>query len=477
MFSSRNLFQKFCKIETFLYNTFEYFLSIFPMYLCTNCWNESIKWTGQCSFCKEWNTLEAFKETKGKSGKVAGTKKELIPITWERSQNTSATQNYIVTKSKELNTLLGWGITQWSIILLSGEPGIGKSTLALQLGNLIEKNIIYVSGEENEWQILTRASRLGVQSKSFSLLCENNLEDILTTLTHNQSDVVIIDSISVLLSNNANGSAGSISQVKEIAEKLVEFGKTTNTTIIIIGHVNKDGNLAWPKTLEHLVDTVLYFEWERYEDIRILRSLKNRFGSTGEVALFKMGEMGLQDLANPGLEFISQENDAKTTWSSLSITLEWNRPIVVEIESLTTYTKFGYPKRSSRGIALQKLDLIVAVLWKYSKINLDSYDVYANIVRGIKVSEPGIDLSIGASIISSKTNIPLPRDTLFIWEISLTGRIKNCFGIEKRVKEAIKLWFTHIIIPDIEIKWDKKINIIKVKDIGALVSYIAGQWK
>jgi DNA repair protein RadA/Sms len=260
--------------------------------------------------------------------------------------------------------------------------------------------------------------------------------------------------------------------VKEVAEKMVQYSKNKNISVIIIGHITKDGNLAGPKTLEHLVDTVLFFEGERYEDIRLLRSLKNRFWSTGEVAIFKMKETGLQDLVDPGLEFISKENDDKTIGSSLSITIEWNRPIVVEIESLTTYTKFGYPKRSARGIPTQKLDLILAVLGKYSKVALESYDVYVNIVRGIRVGEPGIDMSIGASIISSKMNKAIPRDTIFLWEISLTGRIKNCFQIEKRIKEAQKLWFKKIYVPDVQLDIPKDVEIIKVKDIAELVSKI-----
>ncbi|MDD5769817.1 MAG: DNA repair protein RadA [Candidatus Gracilibacteria bacterium] len=437
------------------------------MYICNNCGNEAVKWAGQCSFCKEWNSLVEFKETKLNS-KTSGIKKDLIKINNDLPKN----QDKIITKSNELNNLLGGGITVGSIILLSGEPGIGKSTLALQLGNLIDGNIIYISAEENENQIFSRAKRLAINSDNISLLCESNLENILQTLKNTKSDLIVLDSISVITSNNINGTAGSISQVKEIAEKIVDFGKTTNTVIVLIGHVNKDGNLAGPKTLEHLVDTVLYFEGERYEDIRILRSLKNRFGSTGEIAIFKMGESGLADLSNPGLEFISSENDDKTIGSSLSITMEGSRPIVVEIESLTTYTKFGYPKRSARGIATQKLDLILAVLGKYSKVNLDSYDVYVNIVRGIKVDEPGIDLSIGASIISSKLNKSISRNTIFIGEISLTGRIKNCFSIEKRIKEAIKLGFENIIIPDIDIKIKEKVNIIKIKNIGDLVEKI-----
>lgn len=448
------------------------------MYICNNCWNESLKWTGQCSFCKDWNTLQEFKELKIKSWNISWFKKELINLNLENSQLNSkqnSQQEKIITKSSELNNLLWDWITTWSIILLSWEPGIWKSTLSLQLARFIEWKIIYVSWEENESQIISRAKRLNINSNNISLLCENNLENILETLKNTKSDLIVIDSISVISSNNASWVAGSISQVKEIAEKFVNFWKETNTTIVIIWHVNKDGNLAGPKTLEHLVDTVLFFEGERYEDLRILRSLKNRFGSTNEIAIFKMTENWLIDLPNPWLEFISNENDNNTVWSSLSITMEWNRAIVVEIESLTTYTKFGYPKRSSRWIPTQKLDLILAVLWKYSSVNLDSYDVYVNIVRWIKIDEPWIDLSIWASIISSKLNKPINRNTIFIWEISLTWRIKTCINIEKRIKEAQRLWFENIFIPNIELKENFKTNIIKVKDIWSLVENIVNK--
>jgi len=377
------------------------------------------------------------------------------------------------TKSQELNQLLSWGITKGSIILLSGEPWIGKSTLALQLADWISGEIIYISWEENESQIIQRANRLGLKKDNISLLCENHLQTIMKTLSQSKSDFVVLDSISVITSDEATGSAGSISQVKAVAEAMVEFGKNSQTTIIMIGHVNKDGNLAWPKTLEHLVDTVLYFEWERYEDVRMLRSLKNRFGSTWEIALFLMTEQGLSDLSNPWLEFISKENDSHTSGSCLSITMEWSRAMVLEIESLSTYTKFGYPKRSARGLPIQKLDLILAVLSKYSKVNLDSFDVYLNIVRGLRVDEPWVDVSIGASIISGKLNQPLPRDHIFLGEISLTWRLKNCMHLEKRIKEAQKLWFKNCIIPDVEIKGDYQIALTKIKDISWLVGYIS----
>ncbi len=437
------------------------------MYICNNCWNESLKWTGQCNFCKEWNTLVEFREAKLKNTKNWSIK--TLENIWEND----IFEEKITTKSSELNNLLSWGLTIWGVTLLSWEPGIWKSTLALQLSSWVDKKIIYVSGEETSSQISSRYKRLWITSNNTSLLADWNLENILSTLQSNKADLVIIDSISVIYSNEISWVAGSIWQVRYCAEALVSFAKQTNTTLVIIWHVNKDWNLAGPKTLEHLVDTVLFFEGERYEDIRLLRSLKNRFWSTWEVAIFKMTENWLKDLVNPGLEFISSENDNKTIGSSLSITLEWNRPIVVEIESLTTYTKFGYPKRSARWIATPKLDLILAVLWKYSKLWLESYDVYANIVRWIKVWEPWIDLSITSSIISSKLNKPIPRDSIFIWEVSLTWRVKNVFWIEKRIKEAVKLWFKNIYIPNIDLKINENVNLIKIIDIATLVNKIS----
>ncbi|PIE85217.1 DNA repair protein RadA [Candidatus Gracilibacteria bacterium] len=437
------------------------------MFICSNCGNEFVKWQGQCDFCKEWNTLKEFKEPKKGEEKDSGIIKDLTKL--EVNNKFISSENRNISKSSELNNLLGGGLVKGGITLLSGEPGIGKSTLALQLGTWIDKKIIYISGEETENQIISRASRLEVKNNNLNILAESNLENIIETLKNNVADLVIIDSVSVIYSDNINGTSGSIGQVRYISEKLVEYGKENETAIILIGHVTKDGTLAGPKTLEHLVDTVLFFEGEKYDNIRILRSLKNRFGATNEIGIFRMGEKGLSDVKNPGLEFISSENDNETSGASLSITLEGNRPIVIESESLTTYTKFGYPKRSCRGISNSKIDLIIAVLSKFSSVKLENYDVYVNIVRGISVNEPGIDLSLVASIISSKNNVPLKRDTIFVGEVSLTGKIKNIFGLEKRIKEADKLGFKNIYIPNVEIKGKYNINIIKVKNVTDLI--------
>ncbi|MDD3646745.1 MAG: DNA repair protein RadA [Candidatus Gracilibacteria bacterium] len=436
------------------------------MYVCSDCGNESIKWQGQCSFCKQWNTLKEFKETKVDGKSTTGMVKDL-----QKLKNVKTNLDRIKTASEELNNVLGGGIVPGSVVLLSGEPGIGKSTLTLQLSNWIKEDIIYISGEETPYQISDRANRLGIKAEHLSILGESCIEDILETLKKNTGKVLIIDSISVMHSNNISGTSGSISQVRYITELLVAYAKTTDTAVFIIGHINKDGALAGPKTLEHMVDTVLFFEGEKYDNIRILRGLKNRFGATSEIAIFNMGEKGLVDLKNPGLEFIS--SNEPTIGSSLSITIEGTRPIIIETESLTTYTKFGYPKRSARGVNTSKLDLIVAVLGKYTSVKLESYDVYTNITRGLKVEEPGIDLSIAASIISSKNNKPLPKDIIFIGEISLTGTIKKPIHLEKRVKEAEKMGFKKVYIPECDIKTGKNIEIVKIKNIAELVKNIS----
>jgi len=437
------------------------------MYICTDCGNESIKWEGQCGFCKEWNTLKEFKEHKAKSWeKVKWEEKKLQNI-----KNITVKQNRILSKSSELNTVIWGGIVQGSVILLSGEPGIWKSTLAIQLGKWLDEKIIYVSGEETEYQLFDRCNRLWIKWDNLSLLSDNNLENVLETAKKNPSDFLIVDSISVMHSDNQSGVSGSVGQVRYITEKLVEFWKTTNTTIFIIWHITKDWSLAGPKTLEHMVDTVLYFTGDKYDNLRILRTLKNRFWPTSEVALYKMEEEGLVDLKNPWMEFVNSEDS--TIGSSLSITMEWTRPIVVETESLTTYTKFGLPKRSARWVNSSKLDLIIAVLWKYTSVNLDSHDVYANIARWMRIDEPWIDLSLAASIISSKTNKVIPKDTIFIWEISLTWKVKNMMYIEKRIKEANKMWFKKIIIPKLTKKIaSKEIEVIEISWVAELVHKI-----
>ncbi len=440
------------------------------MFVCSNCWNESIKWQGQCPFCKDWNSLKEFKEEKKTSWNIWNVKWEVKELENIADIKKDSTLQKIITNSSEFNNVLGWGIVPWSVVLLSWEPGIWKSTITIQLSNMTDEKIIYISWEETPYQISSRADRLGIKWENMLILWESCIEDILETLVNNPCKILIIDSISVMHSKNIQATAWSISQVRYITELLVAYAKTTDTAIFIIWHINKDWNLAWPKTLEHMVDTVLYFEWDKYDNLRILRALKNRFWATSEIGIFSMWETGLTDLKNPWLEFINSQTP--TVWSSLSITMEWTRPIIIETESLTTYTKFGYPKRSARGINSSKLDLIVAVLWKYTQIKLESYDVYTNIARWLKIEEPWIDLSLAASIVSSKLNSPLPKDTIYLWEISLTWNVKKPIHLEKRIKEAEKMWFKYILSPSNDVKSTKS-QIIAINTVNDLVKKLS----
>ncbi len=436
------------------------------MYICEKCWNESLKWQWQCGFCKEWWSLKEFKESKitWTNTVIKWESKELKNI---RNIKKDKSLEKIITKSEELNNALWGWIVPWWVVLLSWEPGIWKSTITLQLASKTDEEIVYISGEETPYQISSRATRLWVQWDNMKVLWESCIENILETLKKNPCKILIIDSISVMHSNNITATAWSISQVRYITELLVAYAKTTNTALFIIWHINKDWNLAGPKTLEHMVDTVLYFEWDKYDNLRILRALKNRFWATSEIGIFNMTEKGLIDLKNPWLEFVN--GTEATIGSSLSITIEWTRPIIIETESLTTYTKFWYPKRSARWINSSKLDLIVAVLWKYSMIKLESHDVYTNIARWLKIEEPWIDLSLAASIISSKLNKALPKDSIYIWEISLTWKVKKPIHLEKRIKEAEKIWFKYIYSPKTDIK-AKKSEIILINNITDLVN-------
>lgn len=446
------------------------------MFICKSCWNESIKRQGQCAFCKEWNCIKEFNETdlwQEKKWNVKWEVKELKSIK-EIDKNNNFEK--IITKSSELNNVLWGWIVPWSVILLSGEPWIWKSTITMQLASFVDQKIIYISWEETPYQISERSKRLWIKWDNMLIMWESCIENILETIYKNgilednlSNSILVIDSISVMHSNNITWTSWSVTQVRYIAELLVAFAKTTNTAVFIIWHINKDWNLAGPKTLEHMVDTVLYFEWDKFDNLRILRGLKNRFGSTNEIWIFNMWEKWLIDVKNPWFDFINSIDP--TIGSSLSITIEWTRPIIIETESLTTYTKFGYPKRSARWVNSSKLDLIIAVISKYTDIKLDSYDVYTNIARWLKIEEPWIDLSLASSIISSKMDKIIPKDIIFIWEISLTGKIKKPINLEKRIKEAEKMWFKKLIIPETKIT-SSKIEIIKIKDIKDLIKIL-----
>lgn len=437
------------------------------MFICSSCATTSPKWTGKCPTCGEWNTFQESTVQKWK-GKI-GTGKVIETKGIDPNTITVGMERY-TSSSWELDAVLGGWLSAGSLVLLSGEPGIGKSTLALQMSEWYasrSQQVLYISWEEHIGQISSRAIRLWVSHPNISLLTESDFDSIFATIERSTATIIIIDSLSVLSSSSIDGSPGSISQIRIMTEMCMNIAKKMHKSIILIGHVTKDGSIGWPKSLEHLVDVVLFLEWVRTENYRILRALKNRFWPTDSVGLFRMEEKWLIDLPNPGLEFIDQENIV-LSGSALTFTIEWNRPILIEIEALTTYTKFWYPKRSARGISQWKLELLIAVMSKFTSIDLESHDTYLNIARGIQVSEPGVDLACIAAISSSKKDKPLGK-TIYLGEVSLTGVIKNVMFLDRRLMEAAKLWFTHAVIPaSYEWKIPKGIECTRLKNVSEL---------
>lgn len=439
------------------------------MFACSNCHTTVPKWTGKCPTCGEWNTLEDIWDIKKQKGKGSGTVWKIQELQKILPQTSSGISRLSST-SGELDSVLGGWLTPGSLVLLSGEPGIWKSTLALQMSEWywsLGSEILYISWEEHIGQISARASRLGVSHNNISIITENDFDDIISTIRVSRADIIIIDSLSVMSSGSLEGTPGSMNQIRTMTEVFMQIAKTTQKSILLIGHVTKDGSIGGPKSLEHLVDVVLFLEWVRTENYRLLRAFKNRFWPTDAVGLFRMEESGLIDIPNPGLEFI----DATTSslaGSALTLTIEWNRPLLVEIEALTTYTKFWYPKRSSRGIPQWKLDLLIAVMTKFTDIKLESYDVYMNIGRGFSITEPGVDLACIAAMMSSRQDMSLGR-TIFLGEVSLTWVVKSVFFLEKRITEAVKLWFTQIVIPEAFSgnlpKWVEYVKIGNIRDM------------
>jgi len=449
------------------------------MNICTNCHTQTPKWSGQCLSCHEWNTLEAMEEVGRKVGtsrKKWASKnakqqevlslKKLSSSTVDKKRFTS---KKIPIKSGELSSVFWWGILPGSFTLLSGEPGIGKSTLTLQLASWIaseENPVLYVSWEEWIGQIADRAERMHLDTSGVECVHSQNLEDILVTLWTSKASVIVIDSVSVLYSQELWSALGSIAQIRHIAEQLMVFAKSSWKAIILIGHVTKDGDLAGPKTLEHLVDTVLFLEWSRHESYRMLRARKNRFWATDEVWLFRMTDEWLIDVDNPGMEFLSWDSHV---WSALWVTMEWSRPILLEFEALNSSTKFWYPKRSVRWFPSQKLDLLLAVLSKFWWVNMDSDDVYLNVGRWFRVDEPGCDLAIMASIVSTKKWINLWK-TVFLWEVGLTWVIRPASQSLKRIQELKKLWFTDIVTSSkVESMWKNLSWLRYVQDVKEFI--------
>ena len=414
------------------------------IYLCSKCGAESTKWSGQCMKCNSWNTLVEDVVNVGKKDKPIRVTPSQPSI---RISDIQIKDKRLKTGIGEFDRVLGGGIMEDGLILLVGDPGIGKSTLTLQIANEIAKDqsVLYISGEESVDQIAGRAKRLGLKN-NIALVNQSGLEMSLALIESEKPDFVILDSVQVMASQELDSQPGSISQVRYVAERMMEIAKQKKIPVLLIGHVNKDGQLAGPQVLTHLVDTVLYLEGDPFHQFRLLRTTKNRFGAVDEVGVFTMEEKGLIEVKNPSSAFL--EGRAENPIGSVIFpVLEGTRTFLVEVQALTSYTQFGYPKRTASGFDLNRLNIIIAVLNRYANMKLDSSDVYINVVGGLKLSEPAIDLAVAMAIASSKLKKPLPSDLVIMGEVGLSGEVRNVSQLDKRIKEAKKMGFEKILSP------------------------------
>lgn len=434
------------------------------IFVCQNCGAQFPRWQGRCTQCGEWNSLvetvisKELKKTK-KIGKTTEPQ-ALAKISLQKFDR-------ILTGISELDRVLGEGIVPGSVILLAGEPGIGKSTLVLQILGKIKEPSLYVSGEESPQQIKVRAERLTINSSGLEILPETNIESVIETISRLRPALVIIDSIQVMASDEFPGNPGGVGQVQICTSKLLDLAKQNNIPIILVGHVTKEGAIAGPKVLEHLVDVVLYLEGERYHDLRVLRGIKNRFGSTGEVGIFEMRERGMIEVKNPSEVLLASRQEAPG--SVVAAVIEGNRPFLVEIQGLCSRTSFGYPKRASSGIDFNRLNLLIAVLIKRAGFPLFDQDIYLNVVGGFSLSEPALDLPISLAIGSSALGKVVKKDLVCFGEVGLTGELRQVSNIAKRIKEAEKLGFREVLLPALgllgkEIKGGR-IKILKAKTL------------
>ena len=446
------------------------------IFVCNECGYESAKWLGKCPACNAWNTFfeQKIVENKGTKNNVSERKniKPQALNTYVAKENIRASTGF-----EELDRVLGGGIVKGSLVLLGGEPGIGKSTLILQICNKIKGNgkVLYVSGEESAEQIKLRADRLGISNEDILFLGETNIEIIGQVIIEIKPKLVIIDSIQTMYSEELSAAAGSVSQVREITAQIMKICKMQDITTIIIGHVTKEGNIAGPRVLEHMVDTVLYLEGERYFSYRIIRGVKNRFGSTNEIGMFEMKEEGMCEIQNPSNVLISERED-NPAGSCIVSCMEGTRPILVELQSLTTQSVFGFPKRTANGIDFNRLALLIAVMEKKAGLMLGSQDVYLNVVGGLRINEPSIDLGIILSTCSSFKNIAIPKDVVVMGEVGLTGEVRRINLVEKRIKESEKLGFKKCILPESNkklLKDEYKLDIIGVKNIREAMKKLA----
>lgn len=429
-------------------------------FICQNCGYENYRWLGKCPSCNKWNSFA--EEIYIKEKKI---NKELKDIKIEKLMDVEIdNEDRIKTDIEEMDRVLGSGIVKGSLVLVGGDPGIGKSTLLIQIANqLSEKGlrVLYISGEESVKQIKIRAKRLNLESNQLYILSETNLDIIKDIIEEMSPDILIVDSIQTVHDPDISSAPGSVTQVREGTHTLMKIAKKKSIATFIVGHVTKEGSIAGPRVLEHMVDTVLYFEGEAYHSYRILRAIKNRFGSTNEIGMFEMRDIGLVEVKNPS-EVLISERPEDTSGTIVVPSLEGTRPMLVELQSLVSPTMFGMPRRAAMGIDYNRVVLMIAVLEKKIGYNMESYDVYANIVGGLKTREPAIDLGIISSIASSYRDLPIKSKLTVMGEVGLTGEVRRVSFIEKRVKEAEKLGFNKAIVPKANIKDLKKIDGIEI---------------
>lgn len=426
-------------------------------YICRECGYKSPKWLGKCPSCNSWNTMdETLVTPEKKTSAVASLVRESAGsarMPKKISEVTANSETRYKTGLKELDRVLGGGIVRGSLILVGGDPGIGKSTLLLQICQSVgeSKKILYVSGEESEGQIKIRAERLGVASDNLYLVSETDVSTIIECINSVKPDVVIIDSIQTMNRDDISSAAGSVPQVREATNSFMRIAKTLGIAFFIVGHVTKEGAIAGPRVLEHMVDCVLYFEGDRQLTFRILRAVKNRFGSTNEIGVFEMRDVGLIEVENPSAMLLEGRN-ADISGSAIVCAMEGSRGVMAEIQALVTPTGFGNPRRMANGIDLYRLLLLIAVLEKRARMNLSNSDVYLNIAGGLKIYETAVDLGICAAVAASQSDIPLPSDMIFIGEVGLGGELRGVSQLEKRISEAAKLGFTSAIVPKQSLK-------------------------
>jgi DNA repair protein RadA/Sms len=446
-------------------------------FFCQNCGTSYLKWQGQCTSCKSWNTLveEVIQKEDKKSWQVGNSSSKKANKPLKIQEIDSEKEIRFSTKNQELDRVLGGGLVAGSVTLLGGEPGIGKSTLLLQIALQLPFKTLYVSGEESQKQIKMRAERIQSNQDNCWILTETKTQQIFAQITALEPEIVIIDSIQTLQTDYIESSAGSISQIKECSSELIKFAKETGTPVILIGHITKDGNIAGPKILEHMVDTVLQFEGDRNHVYRILRAHKNRFGSTSEIGIFEMQNAGLREVNNPS-EILLSHSEETLSGTAIASTLEGVRPLMIEIQSLVSTAVYGTPQRSTTGYPAKRLNMILAVLEKRAGFRLGAKDVFLNITGGITVEDPAIDLAVVAAILSSNEDIVVEKNICFAGEVGLTGEVRPVSKIEQRITEAEKLGFETIYISKYNryLETTSGIKVEKITKIEELVSALFG---